>query len=167
MFQIDARVASFFGSELNLHFAGAGEVRFILPGGADLPGQHEASRRIPFENGCPITLGAIGLLAITAAADAPFNKGLLHWCIADVVGARPPTVELIGKDVERTFRAGANANAFADRSVVRRWNGRKSWDLLLLYFLFEGGKRGGPEPIEVGAQRIETTVIELVDAASS
>ena len=100
MFEIDPGSSVGFGGEGDLDFAALRYVGFELPNRADLPGEDEALRRLPFGNGAPGAVITIFLLTLTAASDMAFDDRLRHGRFAYVVTARPPTVEAFGKNPE-------------------------------------------------------------------
>src|SRR5215469_10883694 len=121
MFQIDSGRAALHGRKAHLNFAGFLDVGFVSPLVRDLPGHHEAARRLPYQNLAPVAVGSVDLFAIAAPAGPAFNDCLLHWRLADVVRARPPGIDPLGEHLEGAFRTCLHGYALAngcDRSLV-------------------------------------------------
>src|SRR5215470_1445111 len=80
----------------------------------DLPGEHQARRRLPYEHRPPVAVGAVRLLAVAAAVDPPLDDGSLHRGFPYVMRARPPRIELIGEDLKGAFDACLNGHGLPD-----------------------------------------------------
>src|SRR5258706_4699678 len=112
MFEIHARPSAWFRGEADVDFARLREVRLIAPLVRDLPREHEPMRRLPDEHRPPITLGAVLLLGVAAAAGFSFDDRLRHRRLADVVSARPPRVVPVREYFERVLDARVHDDRF-------------------------------------------------------
>jgi hypothetical protein len=140
--QIHARRAVGLGIETDLDLARSGKVRLVPPLGGDLPGDHETPRRFPDEDLAPVALRAVGLLAVTAPACGTLENDPLHRCFSDVVGARPPVVDVLRPHAERVLDVCPYGDPLADRSDGRGIHHRLH---LLLPFGRSSSLFGNPE----------------------
>src|SRR5262249_22634715 len=114
MLEFDARAGA-VGDELDFHLGL--EARIVLPVAVDLPGEHDARRRLPRQHAAPLALGAVLAAFIPAAAGARFNDyRLLQRSLVDRMFARPPAAHAGGEDVERARGRRLDADTAADRS---------------------------------------------------
>src|SRR5262249_37645357 len=113
--QIDTGRAVADRREAHLDLARLREIGLILPVGRDLPREYESARRFPHDDRSPRTIGAVLLLAVAPAADAPFDDGSLHRRASDVMASRPPCIESFGEHAERPLRAGPDRHALLYR----------------------------------------------------
>src|SRR5262249_34555488 len=121
VFEIDSSRAVLQGSKAHLNFAGFLDVGLVAPLVRDLPGHHEAARRLPFQDLTPVAIGAVDLLAVAAPAGPAFNDRFLHGRLADVVRAGPPGIDPLCEHLKGPFRAGLHGDALAnrcDRSLI-------------------------------------------------
>src|SRR5215207_7599429 len=70
--ELDACAVSRLGGEADLDFAGVVGVRFELPGGPDVPAEHDACRRFISEDPRPVALRAV----LGAVVDVTTDLGL-------------------------------------------------------------------------------------------
>ncbi len=119
----------------------------------DLPGHHEAGGRFPDKNPAPVALRPVRLFRVATPTLVPFDEGLLHRSLADVMTARPPGVDLLGEHLKGTFGTRLHRDALLNggvESLIR--HGRHflvSSGGKLLHFVLECRQGMSPKLIEV------------------
>src|SRR3954447_12904452 len=99
--EVHARAAARLWREADFDLARLREIRLELPLAADLPGPHEAMRRLPHQHRSPLAIAAVLLLRVEASADTSLDDGARHRRLADVMRSRPPEIEFGCEHVER------------------------------------------------------------------
>src|SRR5262245_57394315 len=98
MLELDPGQALALGDEADLNLGQ--EIGIELPLGTELPGEHEARRRLPDQHAAPVAFAAVLAALIPAAAGPRLHDGLLLGRFGDGMAFRPPACEAGGEDIE-------------------------------------------------------------------
>src|SRR5262249_55467702 len=98
MLELDPGLALALGDEADLDLGQ--ETGIELPLGTELPGEHEARRRLPDQDAAPLAFTAILAALIPAPAGPGLHDGFLLRRFGDGMALRPPAREAGGENIE-------------------------------------------------------------------
>src|ERR1700744_2506740 len=117
--QLDQGGFRSFGGKANLDFTRLGHVRVAGPirlivAWANVPGEGDAVRRVPRQDGAPVVLVGVDISLVPAAADARLYEDCLEGSFSDVMCGRPPRLHLFHEDAEGTCDRRLNAHTLTN-----------------------------------------------------
>jgi len=106
--ELDPGAARTFSDEGDLDLARIAEIGLQVPLRADVPGEHQAARRVIDEDPRPAGHPARGVAVIDVATRPRLEHGVAVLALEEVMLARPPRVHPLGEDLEGVLQWGVH-----------------------------------------------------------
>ena len=130
--QLDPGAAVVFGDEPDLHLTRASGVRLEVPGGPDVPGEHDAAGRLIDQHPRPLASAAIGTDVVDLAAYPWLEDGLGYRNREQVVFTRFDRIESLDEHAESPFHRRIDDDALRRTLKIGRGAGNGAQAVVIL-----------------------------------